>query len=119
MDKESIQVLDVVDQEDGGAIVHFEMNEEMTSLFIRQGIRVALEELEEKYVVVRKDEWDDWVDKGMSSPATKTVDLSDQEAQGYFQIGVLKAIQDGIANALEQPGEEQIEFNFEDENNGC
>lgn len=119
MDKESIQVLDVVDQEDGGAIVHFEMNEEVTNLFVRQGIRVALEEAEEKYVVVRKDEWDDWVAKGLSSPAQKTVDLTDQEAQGYFQIGVLKAIQDGIDNALNQHGEKQMEFNFEDGNNGC
>jgi hypothetical protein len=120
--KNQIEVLGIDDQEDGGAIIHFEMSDDMVQLFMRQGMRVALEELSEKYVVVKASEWEDWIESGMNVPNCNTIELTDQEAQGYYQIGVLKAITDGIDAAkkeIGEPKEEQLEFNFEDSNDGC
>ena len=118
----NIEVIEIVDQEDGGAVIKFDMDEDLVNLFIRQGMRTALEELAEKYVVVTTQEWDEWVASGAEVPVAKNYEMTAQELQGFYQIGMLKAIKYGVDRALEEAGEEnteQLELDFGDENDGC
>ena len=116
--KQTLEVIEIKDQEDGGAIITFDMDDDIVNLFIRQGIRQMLEEMGEKYVVVQPDEWKDWSEVN-NIPEPRSVEMSSQELQGFFQVGVMKAIMVGVDEAMKQTGEKQMSFDFGDDNDGC
>ena len=123
--KNTLEVIEIKDQEDGGAIISFDMDEEVVNLFVRQGIRKTLEEMGEKYVVVQPDEWKEWSELN-SVPEPRKIEMSSFELQGFFQIGVLEAIMIGIDDAMQKHGDgKQLSFDFDvdrtDEviENGC
>jgi len=123
--KNTLEVIEIKDQEDGGAIISFDMDEEVVNLFVRQGIRKTLEEMGERYVVVQPDEWKEWSDLN-SVPEPRKIEMSSFELQGFFQIGVLEAIMIGIDDAMQKHGDgKQLSFDFDvdrtDEviENGC
>lgn len=111
--KNTLEVIEIKDQEDGGAIISFDMDEEVVNLFVRQGIRKTLEEMGEKYVVVQPDEWKEWSDLN-SVPEPRKIEMSSFELQGFFQIGVLEAIMIGIDDAMQKHGDgKQLSFDFD------
>ena len=123
--KNTLEVIEIKDQEDGGAIISFDMDEEVVNLFVRQGIRKTLEEMGEKYFVVQPDEWKEWSELN-SVPEPRKIEMSSFELQGFFQIGVLEAIMIGIDDAMQKHGDgKQLSFDFDvdrtDEviENGC
>ena len=123
--KNTLEVIEIKDQEDGGAIISFDMDEEVVNLFVRQGIRKTLEEMGEKYFVVQPDEWKEWSELN-SVPEPRQIEMSSVELQGFFQIGVLEAIMIGIDDAMQKHGDgKQLSFDFDvdrtDEviENGC
>lgn len=119
---DSMEVIDIIDQEDGGAIVKFDMSEKVTNALIRAGIQDMLNEHGHKYMVIPHSEWEEWKDLNEGEvPTPRTYDMSDEESQAFLQIGVLNAIKRGIEETLGSEQAKQLEFDFsEDElQNGC
>lgn len=124
-----VDVIEVIDQDDGGAIVKFDMDDECVNSLIRAGIQDLINEHGHKFVVVRHDEWDEFK-KVSDIPEPRQYDMSDYEAQAFFQIGTLNAIKRGIEEVAKLKNEDgQMEFDFdweeskvvmeEEANNGC
>ena len=104
-----IDVLEIEDKDDGTATIKFDMDEETTNLFIREGIKLLISEVSEKHCVVTIDEWDDWVKAGNDVTPGRTWELTSQEAQAFFQIGTLNAIRAGI-DAVEDKIQYELDF---------
>lgn len=104
-----IEVIETIDKGDGSAIISFDMSEDVVDLFVRQGLKIALEKITDEYMVVPVNEWDKWVEEGNAVPAARSYELSSQEVQAYFQIGTYQAIVDGIESVTAQ---QQLKLDF-------
>jgi len=94
----TLEVTDYVENEDGTATLTLDMDEETTNEFLRFGMKIALEELGEKYAVVSPQEWEE-LQGVVEYPEPRTYELNSQEAHGFLQIGIIKAIMLGIEYA--------------------
>ena len=100
MEKQTVEVVEYTENDDGGATVVFDMDEDTVNAFVRQGMRIALEDLTDKYVIVSPEEWEEWSSK-LDIPEPRKYELSSQEIQGFFQIGTLAAIKKGVNEVLD------------------
>ena len=120
-----IEVLEVIEEDDGSATIKFDMSDDVVNLFIRQGIKHSLGELKDSYMVVPVEDWEDWVAKGVDVPKPRTYEMTSQEAQAFFQIGTLQAIKDGIEAVGEKIKDDELvaqmelPFNNEEVDDGC
>ena len=91
----NLTVIDYIEHKDGGATVHFDMDEDYINAFVRQGLRTMIEEVSSDYCVLKPEEWDEWAEAN-DVPAPRSIELTSEEVQAYFQVGVLKAIKVGM-----------------------
>jgi len=95
----TLEVTNYVENEDGTATITLDMDEETTSEFLRFGMKIALEEVGEKYAVVSPQEWEE-LQGVIEYPEPRTYELNSQEVHGFLQIGLIKAIMLGIGYDL-------------------
>jgi len=87
-------VEEVIENEDGSATIRFNMDDYLIPLFIRQGIRAILDEKKAQIVVLPDEE--------PVNKDAKVIELSDDEAQLFIQMGMLDAIKKGIDEVVEK-----------------
>lgn len=93
MKKTIIDVIDYKEQDDGSALITFDMDEDSINLFIMEGLRELLKD--EPYVVLPVEEYE-----GLENTiqASKQIELEAPMAQGLFEAGVIATIKRGVEN---------------------
>lgn len=91
MSLENMEVLDYVENEDGSANITFDMPDDVVDLFILQGLKELMKD--EPVVVLPTNEYEEVKDY-IKEP--KQVELEPQMAQGLLELGIIKAIKDGV-----------------------
>ena len=92
---DTIEVIDIVDQPDGSAIMNMEVEPEQVRAFAHTGLGYIIEQL--------------GLMEGTISPntyekSTRTIELTNEELNTLFHFGVISAIQRGMEEDLcQQP----------------
>jgi len=89
-----IEVLDIVDQPDGSAIMTMEVSPKQVTAFAHTGLRYLIEQGDIPDIVPN------------TFGGIHTIELTDEELNALFQYGVISALKRGMGNESDKEEEE-------------
>jgi len=94
---DTIEVLDIVDQPDGSAIMTMDVEPEQVNAFVKTGLNYMIKQM-------RLQDDVQCVEPNTFENSTRTIELTDDELNALFHFGVISAIQRGMEEDLcQQP----------------
>jgi len=93
---DTIEVLDIIDQPDGSAIMNMDVDPEQVSAFAHTGLRYLIEQLGLQDGIVSPNTFEE---------SARTLELTNEELNTLFHFGVISALRRGM-NEQNQEAEE-------------
>ena len=85
-----INVLNIVDNDDGSSTMEIEMDDKTQSILFREGLRLSIpDDLKGKVMVVEPDFY-------QSSEKVKTVEMPEEEINYFVEVAVVNALKEFI-----------------------
>jgi hypothetical protein len=92
---DTIEVLDMVDQPDGSAIMTMDVEPELVRAFAHTGLKYLIEQVEVQ---------DDTISPNTFEESTRAIELTNEELNTLFHFGVISALKRGMEGDLcQQP----------------
>jgi len=88
---DTIEVIDIVDQPDGSAIMNMEVDPEQVRAFAHTGLKYLIEQVELQ---------DDTISPNTFKKSTRIIELTNDELNALFQFGVISALKKGMEEDL-------------------
>ena len=92
-----IEVLDIVDQPDGSAIMNMEVEPELVHAFAHTGLKYLIEQVELQ---------DDTISPNTFEESTRAIELTNEELNTLFHFGVISALKRGMRGEQNQEEKE-------------
>ena len=92
-----IEVLDIVDQPDGSAIMNMEVEPELVRAFAHTGLKYLIEQVELQ---------DDTISPNTFEESTRAIELTNEELNTLFHFGVISALKRGMRGEQNQEEKE-------------
>jgi len=94
---ETMEVIDIVDQPDGSALMSMDVEPEQVSAFVHSGLMYLIEQMKVYDKVVD-------ISPNTFKRSAKEIYLSDRETSTLFHFGVISALKRGMEESLcQQP----------------
>jgi len=94
-----IEVIDIVDQEDGSALMTMDVEPEQVNAFAHMGLRYLIEQMQLQEAI-------EDISPNTFEESTRTMELTNDELNILFQFGVISAIKRGMGNEQNKEEEE-------------
>jgi len=96
---DTIEVIDIIDQPDGSAIMTMDVEPGQVNAFVKTGLNYMIKQM-------RLQDDVQCVEPNTFENSTRTIELTDDELNTLFQFGVISALKRGIQSEQNQEEEE-------------